>query len=192
MNKPIHLKARHAAEKRFKTIGYSAIMLAFAFLFFLLISIFGKGIHGFERTEIKLDIQFTQEEVASENYAKLIRNSLDKIFPEVVESDDRRALYSLTATDSKFDIQKIAQADKNIIGTTKSVWLPASEAVDLFYKKKISDWQSKVTPKQAEFIKALNEKDAISSNFNWSFFTSGDSQDPEVAGIAGALVGSFF
>ena len=38
----------------------------------------------------------------------------------------------------------------------------------------------------------LLENKKISKNFNNYFFNNGDSRDPELAGIGGALVGSFY
>ena len=37
---------------------------------------------------------------------------------------------------------------------------------------------------------AQREKGLVENAFNWAFFTSGDSREPELAGIRGALVGS--
>ena len=41
------------------------------------------------------------------------------------------------------------------------------------------------------FLEQLKEKGAIERHFNWVFFSSGDSREPELAGIRGALMGSF-
>ena len=38
--------------------------------------------------------------------------------------------------------------------------------------------------------RALSDKGLVEATFNWAFFTSGDSREPELAGIRGALVGS--
>ncbi len=40
------------------------------------------------------------------------------------------------------------------------------------------------------WLDRLNEKGMVQHQFNWRFFTSGDSREPELAGIRGALVGS--
>lgn len=40
------------------------------------------------------------------------------------------------------------------------------------------------------FLEALKAKGLIENKFNWSFFTTGDSREAELAGIQGALVGS--
>jgi phosphate transport system permease protein len=43
---------------------------------------------------------------------------------------------------------------------------------------------------EATFLEKLKAAGAIEKHFNWRFFTSGDSREPELAGIRGALVGS--
>lgn len=48
----------------------------------------------------------------------------------------------------------------------------------------------RVTDREVAWLEALRERGAVSSAFNWSFFTSGDSREPELAGIRGALIGS--
>lgn len=50
----------------------------------------------------------------------------------------------------------------------------------------------KVSDNQIVWLETLREQGAVSSNFNWRFFTAGDSREPELAGIWGAAVGSFW
>jgi phosphate transport system permease protein len=47
-----------------------------------------------------------------------------------------------------------------------------------------------VNDQAAAFIEKLKAVGAVQKNFNWRFFTSGDSREPELAGIRGALVGT--
>jgi phosphate transport system permease protein len=42
----------------------------------------------------------------------------------------------------------------------------------------------------AAFIEKLKSSGTVQKNFNWRFFTSGDSREPELAGIRGALAGT--
>ena len=49
----------------------------------------------------------------------------------------------------------------------------------------------KVNDQTATFIEKLRTSGAVQKNFNWRFFTSGDSREPELAGIRGALIGTF-
>jgi phosphate transport system permease protein len=48
----------------------------------------------------------------------------------------------------------------------------------------------RVTDREVAWLERLKEKGLVERAFNWSFFTSGDSREPELAGIRGALVGS--
>lgn len=50
----------------------------------------------------------------------------------------------------------------------------------------------KVSDDHVAWLESLRAQDRISETFNWRFFTSGDSREPELAGIFGALVGSMF
>jgi phosphate transport system permease protein len=48
----------------------------------------------------------------------------------------------------------------------------------------------RVTDREVAWLERLRESGIVQSNFNWAFFTSGDSREPELAGIRGALIGS--
>jgi phosphate transport system permease protein len=49
----------------------------------------------------------------------------------------------------------------------------------------------RVTDLEVTWLELLRERGLLERAFNWSFFTSGDSREPELAGIRGALIGSF-
>ena len=48
----------------------------------------------------------------------------------------------------------------------------------------------RVTDREVAWLERLKERGLVENAFNWSFFTSGDSREPELAGIRGALVGT--
>jgi phosphate transport system permease protein len=48
----------------------------------------------------------------------------------------------------------------------------------------------KVTDQEVAFLERFRELGTIDRHFNWLFFTSGDSREPELAGIRGALAGT--
>jgi len=50
----------------------------------------------------------------------------------------------------------------------------------------------KISDHQIVWIEQLREAGAVSTIFNWRFFTASDSREPELAGIRGAAVGSFW
>ena len=55
---------------------------------------------------------------------------------------------------------------------------------------KIPESRRQVSDQEISFIEKLKAAGAIQKNFNWRFFTSGDSREPELAGIRGALAGT--
>ena len=48
----------------------------------------------------------------------------------------------------------------------------------------------RVSDREVAWLERLQDKALVEKVFNWSFFTSGDSREPELAGIKGALIGS--
>jgi phosphate transport system permease protein len=61
-----------------------------------------------------------------------------------------------------------------------------------FYTSTEAEAARKVTDRQIAWIETLKDRGQIEETFNWRFFTSADSRSPELAGIRGALVGSFW
>jgi phosphate transport system permease protein len=50
----------------------------------------------------------------------------------------------------------------------------------------------RISDLQLSWIDTLSDQGRIRKQFNTAFFTNGDSREPELAGIRGALVGSFY
>ena len=48
----------------------------------------------------------------------------------------------------------------------------------------------KVSDREVAFLERLKADGKVSGSFNWAFFSSGDSREPELAGIRGAVIGS--
>jgi phosphate transport system permease protein len=48
----------------------------------------------------------------------------------------------------------------------------------------------RVSDREVAWLERLKDKGLVANAFNWAFFTSGDSREPELAGIRGALFGS--
>lgn len=54
----------------------------------------------------------------------------------------------------------------------------------------VAEANRRITDKQALWLEQLKGEGLIEKSFNWRFFEAGDSREPELAGIRGALVGS--
>ncbi len=198
------LKRRYAKERRFQLYGKLAVLTGFVFLALLLIDIITKAMPAFQATEIKVDIPMDRaslelpekgvldaDTLAGINYSGLIKQSLRNNFPEVKSRSDKKALYSLISSGAEFNLRDIITSNPDLIGQPSlSVWLPADDDIDTFYK--LETTTSRVDDKQISFINQLSEAGAIRTSFNTTFFTASDSREPEQAGIKGALLGSFW
>ncbi len=201
------LKKRYAAERRFRFIGLVSVGIGLAALLFLFVSIIGRGYTAFAQTYVKLDVHFDETVIDPEksrdanvlaraDYGKLIKSSLRARFPEVKNRRDRRRLYKLASPGAAFLIGDMVRADPDVIGTTQQIWVPADDDVDMLVKGYINrgdpESERRLKDKEIGWVDALAATGDLERRFNTSFFTSGDSREPELAGIWGAVVGSFY
>jgi phosphate transport system permease protein len=195
------LNKRYNAEKRFKRIGFAAIVSSLLFLAVLFISIVGQGYSAFVQTYVLLDIQFSREifdvnNLASADYNGLVRNSLQSLFPEVTQRQEKRMLSGLISSGASFKLQRMVLSDSSIIGSTRSIWVPADDDVDMLMKGRIDrsvpDAERRLKDVQLGWIDNLRDGNRLKKKFNTTFFTSGDSREPELAGILGATMGSVY
>jgi len=200
------VRRRYAAERRFKLYGVLAIALAIGMLGVLLVSIASEGYSAFVQTHVGLDITFDPEVIDPDNtgdpaviglanYDKLIRDSLGNLFPDATSRQDRRALADLVSGGAFFTLRNMALDDPGIIGTTRRVWVETSDDLDMLRKgyipRDVAEGERRVTDKQLAWYDGLDAQDRISLQFNTTFFNAGDSREPELAGVWGALVGTF-
>ncbi len=201
------LKRRYAAERRFKLIGMGAVILGLAFVAILFVDIISKGYPAFTQTHIQLPIHFdpevidpagtrSPEALSSANYSALARDALRTEFPAVTERRDQRALSAMLSVGVPQQLQKMVLRDPTLIGTTQDVWLLADDDVDQFVKgaipRDVPELERRVKDQTVGWIDALAERGRIEKKFNTIFFTTGSSREPELAGIAGALMGTFY
>jgi len=195
------LRARYRRERRFRLLGLGAIVASICFLGLLFSSIISNGWTAFEQAEILLDIHFDPamfnvDNLASANYGALVKSSLRSMFPEVKNRRDKRRLYKLVSSGAAFILQQKVSHDTSIIGTTRKIWLPADDEVDMFIKGYISrdvpEDNRRLKDKQIDWIDQLQAAGRLEEKFNLTFFTAGDSREPELAGIHGAVTGSVF
>lgn len=195
------LVARRNRNRCFKALGLGAVLLGMLFVFVMFSSIVSKGYSAFWRTEIQLSVYFdpavidpektrSPEVLVSADYLKLVKEALRKEFPDVTRRKDKRKLYRLISSGATSQMQDLVLKDVLVIGSTRNLWLIADDDVDQYNKH--GQGQSRLKEKQLAWLAHLRAKDSLRSSFNSSFFTSGDSREPELAGIRGAVVGSFF
>ena len=195
------LSKRYRAERRFRLYGFLAIAASMVFLSLLFISIIGRGHTAFQQTFIELDVPFDpeildQQSLATADYQGLIKKSLRGMFPDVTGRKDKRLLYRIVSSGASFQLRDLVLTQPDVIGQTLPVWVPADDDVDMLMKghvdRQVAEGERRLKDKQLVWIDQLIADGKIQKQFNATFFSSGDSREPELAGIWGAAAGSFF
>ena len=202
------LKKRYAAEKRFRLYGITAIAGSIGFLFILLFSIVSKGYPAFVQTFVKLNVELssealgisdtpTRDELRAANFGGLVKQTLRDRFPEVSSRGDKKSLYQLISTGAEYQLYDRVAANPQLLGQTLSLWVPADDELSALIKSSadLANPDSIVTrmsDKQIGWVKTLQDSGDLKLRFNTTFFTNGDSREPELAGIRAALMGSAF
>jgi phosphate transport system permease protein len=182
---------RYAAERRFKFMGFAAVLLSTLFLAFLLFTMLGQGLRGFQRTEIALDLDFpsltsgaTAASISGAN-AESGLNSMD--VPGVVElavSQQYGAEGSgLLTSAAAANVRQMLESDPALITQKQRLWLPADSKLDIAYKRSGEAAAERT-------VAELSAKDALRTGFNWTFLTGADATDPSAVGIWAAFKGS--
>lgn len=192
------LAHRRARETRLKLYGILAVTIGLFLLAILLVSIVFLGWRAFQQAYLALDIDFDPAIVTPEgrldedslrqaDYEALIKSALKEAVPGV-EGRQARALYQLASAGAADQLCQMVLADPRLIGTRQRVWLPASSGVDMVLKGYFQSTDSS----QRAWIERLVAEGRLKLRFNTIFFTAGDSREPELAGILGALLGSVY
>ncbi len=202
----VGLNKRYRAEKRMRAYGLTAILLALMSLAVLLVFVVSIGRTAFEQTIIRLDVSLEEsiidpggardgESLRRGDFQGLIRKSLRDLFPDVASRQDKRRLYKLISAGAQYELRDQVMARPEMIGSVQSLWVLGSSDADMWQKGKLGnetvDGAGRLNAQQIKWLQTLRDKDRIKTQFNKMFFSKGDSREPELAGIWGAVVGAF-
>ena len=201
------LPRRRRAERRFRNLGRLAVLVGLAFLALMFVSIVAKGYPAFRQTWVKLPVFFDpqvidpgggggEEVIGAADYGALVKASVRSLFPEVGGRRDRRDLGKLVSPGAVFQLRRMTLEDPSLIGARAEVWAPANDDYDMLHKgnvdRSLPESDRRLSDRQIGWFDRLAAAGRVESRFNKTFFTAGDSREPELAGIWGAVMGSFF
>ena len=197
------IRRRRRAERRFRIYGVVAVSVGILTVTLLFADIAAKGWSAFLLTHLRLELRLapdlvdpqgdrSPESLAQGDYARIIKAALRARFPEVRKRRDKRALYRLVSSAAPYVLRDRLLEHPDWIGKTVSVWLPASDDVDMWMKGQLGPESERLSAKQRAWLALLDEHGDLRKRWNGFFLTQGDSRQPEVAGIAAAVSGSFF
>ncbi|MBQ4874784.1 MAG: phosphate ABC transporter permease PstA [Rickettsiaceae bacterium H1] len=161
------VKIRRRKNSILKIAGRCSIGLCLLFLIYILFNICSNCYYALIKVEVLLPITITKSDPGS-----MIKEGLK----EILHNDNDNIISSAAV----WYIENFIRNNPNSIGKKLELWLPASNNFSKIAKHH----------KQSETKNKLMELNKIKISFNNNLFSHADSQHPEYAGIAGALIGS--
>ena len=198
------LARRRRREALFRGSGMLATTVGVLFLGVFFVDLFGKGSSAFVQTFVQLDVEFDEDVIAPggeldlvyADFDGLVRSALRTEFPDVRGRGDRRQLYKLVSIGAGYQMRDMLEANPDLLGTEQTIWVPASSTVDMLVKGNIDaaleESRRPISDLQIGWVRQLEDAGRLETRFNSALFSNGDSRDPELAGIKGALMGSFY
>ena len=185
------LKARYAAERRFRVLGFAAIALSGAALLFLLGSILASGLAGFQRTELRVPLDFAAaglpvdrarlgtagaaQHLDESGLARLVdRAAIAALGPDAARELDPEAWREV----ARAIIADPAKLDRKV-----EFGLPASDAL-------AAALRGEGKPRLRPLARRLAAQGRLVRAWDPGFLARADSTQAQSVGIWGALKGS--
>lgn len=195
------LKRRYAADRRLRMYGVAAIVFALGMLASLVGTIAVTAVPAITQTMVTLDVDLPAGEIdpldpRAGSYQKFLTDSIARTFPDIDTPPEVRELRQLFTSSAQYLLRDRVVADPSLIGKTIPFTFPLSDIGDQLHKgvidRDLPSDQRRVSDAQIGWYDRLVAEDRISSPFNWGMIFNADSRFPEMAGLWGALVGSFY
>lgn len=199
-------KKRYRSEKRFKAYCITALVLAMAILFTLLSSITLSSLPAFTQTYIETDVYLDKKILDPGNtndieiiiketaWRTLAKSSLKEMLPRVTDRKEKRELYGLVSVIAGDSIKNYVRENPYDIGKNVQIDIPSSDDIDLLMKglidRDLPEENRTVSNLQLEWLDQFIHEKRVSKHFAWKLFNHGDSREPEVAGLKGAIMGT--
>lgn len=198
------LARRRAAETRFRLYGMASVFFGMLCLVVLFTDIASKGTSVFKQTSLNTDIyldsdylnlnkESSSEEIQFANFEGLIKRHFAKsLKPKGRKA--KRELFKLISPGAAWQIQELLLANPALVNTTVNIELLMDDDVDQWFKHDQDlaedEVNNRLSKQQLGWINNWLESGRLATHFNTLFFTNGDSREPELAGIHGAIKGT--
>jgi phosphate transport system permease protein len=195
------VRRRHWADRRLQLYGIAAIGIAIVLLGVLVVSLVATGHTAFVQTEIRFEVTVSESDIDvadpfKGNYRKVVRDGFAHLVDRELSRPEEKALFEMLSAGAQYILRDQVVDDPDLIGRTFEVALPMADPMDQFHKgeipRDVPPEQRRVSDLQIQFYDQFLAEGRIAAPFNWGLFFNADSRFPELAGLAGALVGSFY
>ena len=169
--------------------------------------IFSKGYSAFQKTWIVTEVHYDKElllidaespskdDLENADYYDVAYKAMTSLDTGLPEEEDRQ-LIQMVSYKYEAEVKDLLLKNPDFLGKIVPIKLTASDDVDQVHKgnypRDIPEKNRRVNDYQLQIYDMLNERGDILSEFNISFFTSPDSREAELAGIASSFMGTVF
>lgn len=194
-------KRRYAADRRLRYMGIAAITAAIGLLGILIATLSLSGYLAFTQTHVRVAFPISTEYVAPDdlragNWRAVVAEGVENLFPEINDPETLRTAGRILTNNTQFFVRDAVIADPSKVGETLVMEIPASDPYDQLNKgvlqRDLPEDRRRLDNEQIALFDQLVAKDLVSRPFNWALFFNADSRFPEIAGLSGAIVGSFY
>ncbi len=194
-------RRRYAADTRLRWYGIAAISTALGLLGILLFTLILGGYPAFTQTFVRVDFPISTENVdpadpARGNFRAVMAAGVGELLPGAETPAQERAVTAILTNNTQFMLRDAVLKDPSVIGGVLSLRVPVSDPYDQLNKglidRETPEARRRLNDAQIDAFDSLVAQDRITRSFNWGLFTHSDSRFPEMAGLAGAIVGSFY
>jgi len=197
------LSRRNRKQLTLQGFGIAAILFAISMLAILLGSLISTGYQAFTQTHLELEVFVDPDEVPVDGlprggFTDLLVTAMGAHFPDVDLSDRAaaRELSSILSNGAQFRLRDMVVANPDLIGQTVTLEVPVSDPYDQLNKglvnRETAEQFRRINNAAIERFDRLEELGMVSTPLNTALLTNADSRFPELAGLRGALVGSFY
>jgi phosphate transport system permease protein len=194
-------RRRYAADRRLRLYGITAISVALGLLGILIATLVIGGYPAFTQTKIRVDFPLSADNVdpadpGAGNFRRVMQEGIAALLPGDQSPAELRAMTAMLTSNAQFMIRDAVVREPSLIGGTLTLEVPAADPYDQLNKGLIDratpEDRRRLDDQQIAWFDQLAADGRISRPFNWGLFFNANSRFPETAGLAGAIVGSFY
>ena len=194
-------RRRYAAERRLRVYGIAAISTALGLLGLLIVSLFVTGLPAFTQTTVRVDFPIPVELVGRDapekgNFRKVVADGVAALTPGAETPAQAREMAKILTANTQFIVRDAVVADPRVIGGTLTLDIPVSDPYDQLAKGLVDRdspaERRRLSDEQIGWFDQLAAAGKIERGFNWGLIVNPNSRFPELAGLGGAIVGSFY
>lgn len=194
-------KRRYAADRRLRLYGLTAISIALGMLGVLVASLVVTGLPALTQTYVTVDFPISEENVdpndlESANWRRVISEGAAGLVSGVDSPREARAVADILTPNTQFYVRDAVLRDPSVIGGVLTLAVPAADTYDQLAKGLVDraseEDRRRLNDQQIALFDQVEDQGRVERQFNWGLFTYTDSRFPEVAGLRGALIGTFY